>query len=398
MKRFTFATLVVATLAGCSTPQQQPTTYPAAAAVAAQAYYAPGHDTPIYLGGFGSSMVYQPADSSFYLLTDRGPNVDGLTPESKVFPVLHYAPTIGQFRLVGDSLLLVRAIPLKDETGRNLTGLPNAQGDGVTGEVGYNLAGEVLINPTLGIDAEGLAVAPDGTFWVSDEYAPFVLQFDSNGVLLQTLSPSHGLPSHFAKRRPNRGMEGLTLSADGKRLYGIMQSPLYYPSKETKDHSVNVRILEKTLTTGACREFIYQLESPKNMVSEISAVTDSTFLVVERDGNFPKENNGFKRVYTINLAGATDVSEQVVELLSNEELATQQIFPTQKQLLVDLLVAIPGYRHDKPEGVALIGDSVLCVVNDDDFGIDATPDGTFQPKVDAQGGLDKNVVYFIPLK
>lgn len=398
MKKMTVMAVLLAALTGCSSRPHKESSYPSAAAVAAAAYYAPGHDTPIYLGGFGSSMVYHAPDSSFYLLTDRGPNVDGLTPESKVFPVLHYAPTIGKFRLQGDSLLLVQAIPLKDSVGNLLTGLPNSEGDGVTGEVAYDLAGQLLTNSTLGVDAEGLALAPDGTFWVSDEYAPFVLQFDSNGRMLQKLAPGKGLPAYYAKRRPNRGMEGLTLSKDGTKLYGIMQSPLYYPSKESKDKSLHVRILEISLADGACREFIYQLESPKNMVSEISAVTDSTFLVIERDGKFPEENKGFKRVYTINLQGATDVTEQPIELLTSEALSMQKIVPAKKRLFVDLLVAIPGYRHDKPEGVALIGDSVLCVVNDDDFGIDATSDGKFQPKVDAQGALDKNVVYFIPLR
>ncbi|MGL4851798.1 MAG: esterase-like activity of phytase family protein [Phocaeicola sp.] len=392
------ATLFMASAVGCSSSQSEKVNYPTFASVAAETIYLAGNDTPIYWGGYGSSMVYHEVDSSFYLLTDRGPNVDGLTPESKVFPLLNYAPTIGQFRLVDDSLILVKTITLKNEAGQNLTGLPNSEGDGVSGEVAYTMDGEILTNPTLGLDSEGLAVAPDGTFWVSDEYAPFVMQFDPNGLLLQLFSPGNGLPDYYAKRRPNRGMEGLTLSKDGTRLYGIMQSPLYYPDKSTKDQSVNVRILEITLATGRSKEFIYQIDSPKNMVSEITFVNDSTLLVMERDSKFPKEGKGFKRVFSIDINGATDVSNLAIELLTHEELASQQIQPTKKTLFVDLLVAIPGYRHDKPEGITLIGDSILCVVNDDDFGIDATSDGKYEPKVDAEGNLDQNVVYFINLK
>ena len=390
--------LLLATAVGCSVPKKENSAYPEFASVAAKTIYLNEHETPIYIGGYGSSMVYNSVDSCFYLLADRGPNVDGTTPESKVFPILDYAPTIGKFRLVGDSLFLIRSIVLKDEMRNNLTGLPNSEGDGVTGEVAYNINGDVIKNHTLGLDTEGLAIAPDGTFWVSDEYAPFVLQFSSNGVLLQKFSPSNGLPDYYAKRRPNRGMEGLTISKDGTKLYGIMQSPLYYPSKETKDNSVNVRILEIELASKSTREFIYQIESPKNIVSEISYVNDSTLLVLERDSKFPKDGKGFKKVYSISINGAADVSNCEMELLTNEELANQNLIPVQKSLLVDLLVAIPGYRHDKPEGITLIGDSILCVVNDDDFGINATSDGKYEPKVDANGNLDKNVVYFIPIK
>ncbi|MGL5689979.1 MAG: hypothetical protein ACRDD8_04070, partial [Bacteroidales bacterium] len=70
---------------------------------------------------------------------------------------------------------------------------------------------------------------------------------------------------------------------------------------------------------------------------------------------------------------------------------------SRKELFVDLLEAIPGYRHDKPEGITMYNDSTLCVVNDDDFGIDASLNGKFVPKTDAKGKLDRNVVYFIPV-
>lgn len=390
------ATLLLLVLTGCG-KQTSNTQYPQSASVAAEAINVNGDFATIYLGGYGSSMVYNPADSCFYLLTDRGPNVDGTTSESKVFPIADYAPTIGRFHLVGDSLVLVEKITLKERDGRNFTGLPNTEGDGVTGEMAYDLAGSVITNPSRGLDSEGLAIAPDGTFWVSDEYAPFVMQFDRNGVLMRELTPSSGLPAYYAKRRPNRGMEGLTISSDGKRLYGIMQSPLYIPDKSTKDASVNNRIIEIDIQNGSTREFIYTMKNPKNVVSEICFVSDSVMLVLERDGDFPKDGKGFKRVYKINIDLATDISGKEIELLSAEQLKSDNINPVSKTLFVDILEAVPSYRHDKPEGITLIDNSVLCVVNDDDFGINATADGRYAPKLDSKRCLDKNRVYFIPV-
>lgn len=42
----------------------------------------------IYNGGFGSAMVQDSKDSFFYMLTDRGPNIDGTIANQKVFATL----------------------------------------------------------------------------------------------------------------------------------------------------------------------------------------------------------------------------------------------------------------------------------------------------------------------
>lgn len=389
--------IIIVTAFLCACSSVNPSASFTFADVTAEKIAIEGDSTPIYIGGYGSSMFYNQTDSCFYLLTDRGPNVDGETSESKVFPIADYAPTIGKFRLMADSLVLIEKITLKQANGTPFSGLPNSEGDGVTGETAYNLKGEIITNPSRGLDTEGLAIAPDGTFWVSDEYAPFVMQFDRNGLLIREMSPSVGLPAYYAKRRPNRGMEGLTISKDGQTLFGIMQSPLYMPDKSTKDISVNNRILVINLKDNTTKEYIYQIESPKNVVSEISYINDSTMLVLERDGDFPKNGKGFKRVYKINITSATDVSNNEIEMLSLLELQNNGIKPVVKELFVDILTTLPYYRHDKPEGIAMIGDSVLCVVNDDDFGIYATGDGKYAPKLDCNSNLDKNTVYFIPI-
>ncbi len=353
----------------------------------------------IYFGGYGSSMAYDHRDSSYYLLTDRGPNVDGKTAESKMFPFPEFSPTIGRFTVKGDSLILQEAITLKDSDGTPFLGLPNREGDGVTGEVAYDIHGNVILSNSRGLDSEGLAIAPDGTFWVSDEYAPFVMQFSREGVLLREMTPGNGFPAYFAKRRPNRGMEGLTISADGTKLYGIMQSPLYIPDSSTKDRSINNRILEIDLSSGATREFIYQLESPKFAVSEITFVDDTTMLVLERDGKFASEDVvPFKRIYKIDISSATDISNMVIEMLSNEQLAQQNISPATKTLAVDIIRDIPGYSHDKAEGMAIIDGNILAIVNDDDFSAIDTEDGGFRPKLNSKGEVDHGVVYFVEMK
>lgn len=395
--KYIITLFIVTILCGCGANRTKKL-YPTLAHVASEMIVIDGHPVPVHFGGYGSSMVYHPADSCFYLLTDRGPNVDGSTPESKVFAVPAYSPTIGRFRLNGDSLLLVEKIVLREADGTPFTGLPNTEGDGKTGEVAYDINGRVLVSEGRGLDTEGLAIAPDGTFWVSDEYASFVMQFDRQGKLLKELSPFNGgLPAHYARRRPNRGMEGLTINRSGDRLFGIMQSPLYYPDASTKNHSVNNRIIGINVLNGDVFEYIYQMEHSQNVVSEICFVNDSILYVLERDGEFPKNGKGFKRIYSVNIAAATNIGSRIVELFTEEELQQESISPVKKTLLCDIMEVLPAYPHDKPEGITLVGDSILCVVNDDDFGINVPEkaDGSYVSKTSANGMPDRNVVYFI---
>jgi hypothetical protein len=53
----------------------------------------------------------------------------------------------------------------------------------------------------------------------------------------------------------------------------------------------------------------------------------------------------------------------------------------QKKLAVDILAEIPGYPHDKVEGMALVDRNTIAVSNDDDFSVS---DGT--------GGLTQKIL------
>lgn len=333
---------------------------------------------PIYIGGYGSDMAYNRTDSSFWLLTDRGPNVDGATVHSKVFPLADYTPHIGVFKWKGDSLCLIRKIMLRENDSRFFCGLPRTTGEGITGEKAYAPDGsEIITAERKGIDTEGLAVSPDGTFWVSDEYGPYLLHFNADGILIEEYSPFNGkLPAHYALRQPNRGMEGLCIGNDGKTLYGIMQSPLDGGCPEI--FRTNIPLLVIDTENGTCLEYAYTPDSRECGVSALVCLDDTTLLVLERDGKFPGDGEVCKRIYRITLP------------------ATDSLCLLSKTLAADLLQVCSGYDHDKPEGMALINDSTLGVVNDDDFGIEATvPAGCrYRQKLKNNGRTDRNEIFF----
>ncbi len=399
--------------------------YPDAAEVSTSTIIKDVKGVKVYNGGFGSALQVNPNDASvFYMLTDRGPNVDGTVTNSKIFSNPEFVPQIGKFRLKGTELVLESTIELKNENGGKLNGLPNPVGQGNSGETAYDLDGKVLSTSADGIDSEGMVLASDGSFWISDEYGPHIVHFDASGVTLERINPfgsgkgGRKIPLVFARRRPNRGMEGLTITPDGKTLVGMMQFPLYNPSSAAVSGSLVIRILTFDIASGNTKQYVYLMDKASLQAnSEIAAITATTFLVLERDGEFPTDANRatvIKKIYKIDLSAATDISDPsngasgklfsgktVEELKDAATLTANGITPVTKTLAADLMTDISAvYPHDKAEGLVIINSTLIAISNDDDFGITTgSPLGTYVAKtLPATNAIDKNRIVFIKLK
>jgi hypothetical protein len=417
---FTLSTIIFCS--GCTDHAIETITYPEMAEAGNPVVLTNANGINVYNGGFGSALVQDPNDHHiFYLLTDRGPNIDGPVANSKVFATPDFAPQIGKFRLSGDQLILEKTIELKNENGVKLNGLPNPAGQGFSGEIALDLAGKTLANSADGLDSEGMAMAQDGTFWISDEYGPHLVHFDADGKTIERINPfgsgkgGRRIPLVLASRRPNRGMEGLTITPDGKTLVGIMQFPLYNPSAAAVSGSLVTRILAYDIAGGTSKQYVYLIDRANLQAnSEIVAVNATEFLVLERDGEYATDANRatvIKKIYKINISTATDISDPsdaatgklyngstVEQLKTAAALSSNGITPVTKTLVADLMTDISSlYAHDKAEGLAIIDANTIAVSNDDDFGVTGT--GTYMAKnLPATGKVDKNRIYFIKLK
>lgn len=383
--------------------------------------------------GYGSAFTPVPGSTDeFYGLTDRGPNVDGKGKNEKLYPVPTFTPAIAELKVVGNKMVPTSTILLKDSAGRPFNGLVDTSAG--TGETLRDLDGTILPPTDHGIDSEGLVALPDGTFWVSDEYGPFIVHFDANGTELERLAPGRGLPEELSLRTPNQGMEGLTVTPDGSTLVGIVQSGLSAPGVASAREVPMTRIVTVDLKTRDVKEFVYPLEEPKQKlaVSEITALSNTTFLVDERDGKqTPKAD---KKLWTIDITGATDIGPQAkvpgaqyyselgllvdgkpLELLVGAvptadgvaALRTAGIAPVAKKSNLDLGGLLDGlnadgefFGHDKIEGIATRdGGKTLYIANDSDFGIDAAtgdrPPFGLKAKLLANGMQDSGEVLMI---
>jgi hypothetical protein len=205
---------------------------------------------PLNAGGFGSSVYQDPGHPNIVFgLEDRGPNVSAPGGDD-VLPIPNFDPSIGEFRLEGSNAVLLKTIPLQDSTVHPFSGLVNSQNP--TGETIEDLTGHVLAQDPNGYDSEGLVALRDGTFWVSDEYGPFITHFNAKGREIGRLSPLNGtLPQELLNRVPNRGMEGLTITPDGKMLVGMMQSALQQPDLNGSDGKKVVPTRIVTVTSAS---------------------------------------------------------------------------------------------------------------------------------------------------
>ncbi|WP_294206884.1 esterase-like activity of phytase family protein [uncultured Chryseobacterium sp.] len=368
-------------------------------------------------GGFGSGAAAHPTrKGEFYVITDRGPNTDYLN--GKKFLVPSFSPTIMHFKINAEgNIEVLKYIKLKNPSGQPITGLPNPAGMGSTGEVAYDANGNVLGTDPYGMDSESIVAAVDGTFWVSDEYGPHIVHYSADGVELERISPigvntgTRKLPAVLAKRRANRGMEGLCITPDGKTLVGTIQSMMYVPSKSLATNKTLIRIVTFDIASGQTKQFLYQQDGgASDSVCDITALSSTEFLVIERDGNFGSQG-GIKKVYRINLSGASDVNGtdlsavngmlingKALEQCTWAEITAAGLKPVSKTLAVDLVSKI-GYEHDKFEGLVYLGNNKIAVFNDDDFGI--VDDGNGNPKakiLPKTGKVDKGTMYVVDIQ
>jgi hypothetical protein len=373
--------------------------------------------SPSLLGGIGSAIAYTGVGGRFLVLPDRGPNatpydsaVDDTTSYIDRFHEVNLAitPSGASFTITPSLIsttLLSSATPL--------TGKATADNPNKTFFTGLSSGFDAANGPnSMRLDPEGIRVSNNGkNVYVSDEYGPHVYEFDrATGQRIRTFN----IPDHFniatptatgntelppgnaSGRQANRGMEGLAITPDGKTLVGIMQNPLIQDGALVagKRTGINDRIITIDIATGTTHEYLYQLtDGINNGVNEIVAVNDHEFLVIERDGK-AGNSAAFKKIFKVDLTGATDISNIVLPTSGTPASVTA----VSKAAFLDLLDSAFGLKGttfpEKIEGVAFgpdlaDGRHTLIVTNDNDF-LGATNNNFYV------FAIDKNELDFVP--
>ncbi len=359
--------------------------------------------------GIGSAAFRHPNDPAnmIWTLGDRGPNIAcsdmkkiaGVelaackqVKRGRVYPTPSYAPSIYRVLIMENGFRVTDVITLKDRDGRPMSGLLNPLKTAAT-DTGLDGKGKQLPYDLNGIDAELIVRLSDGTFWVGEENGPSLAHFGADGRLIVRHVPkgTEGefagahydvkgtLPAILVKRAINRGIETLGVSPDERFFYTLLQNPLANPDGAAYRKAKNTRLFKiERATMQIVGEYVYTLDDPMSFrrdpskkqndprISEMMAIGTDRVIVLERTEQTTK-------LHEVDLSGATNISGTKWDdiatspTLEQTDLSAAGIKPVSKTLRFDST----DYKDmvGKTEGMALLGDGSLALINDDDFGI-----------------------------
>ena len=172
-------------------------------------------------------------------------------------------------------------------------------------------------------DPESFVQAADGTFWVGEEFGPYILHVDKDGTLLDApyaypdvKSPSN--PTLGAEEEPNlRNSKGFeAMATDGRYLYPIFEGYL----DEATDKRVRV-ISQFDTETGKYtgKTWDYLSEDDDALIGDAFLTKDGRLLMLERD-DFLGSEAQLKKVFEVKdfadaKAGSTLQKDLMADLL-----------------------------------------------------------------------------------
>jgi hypothetical protein len=218
-------------------------------------------------------------------------------------------------------------------------------------------------------DPESLVTMSDDTFWIGDEFGPWLLHFSVDGDLLgppvelpdNLRSPEHPLVlagADTAKLDRSRGLEALDLAGDNRTLVMILEGTVAGDAPKT------LRVLRYDTQAGKWLPgtLIYELDADTMSVTDISRIDANRFVVVERD-DLKGDAAKAKRVYSIDLdkivAGKPLAKKLVIDLLAigNSHHLIENLAPG----------ALFRFPYHTPESIQVLDRKHVVVVNDNNY-------------------------------
>lgn len=326
-------------------------------------------------------------------------------------------------------LTLSDTVQFTEANGTPLTSLdPTSSGTGTRS--GFPAMPQAF-NGRLSLDAEGIVVNADGSLWVSDEYGPYIFKFAADGKLQSAIRPPDALipqrngADSFASNNPgpgqpvpspadpvtgrqnNQGLEGLSVSADGKTLFALLQSatrqdggtgatgPRRYTRLLTYDISNAAAPTLKAEYVVPLPTYLVGAATRVPAQSEMLALNNTQFLVLARDGNgrgIASPTSLYRAILVYDIAGATNIAGTAFDsatAVAPGGVLAAGVIPATSSVLIDMNDPVQlgkfGLNNgptdnvntlsEKWEGLALVpaldpgapNDWFLFVGNDNDF-------------------------------
>lgn len=329
------------------------------------------------IGGIGSSVAFAPSSWKHDQKTDRYTAIVWASPDRgwNTQGTLNYQARLHKFALSLDpmpdasvddpsgpniKLEYLDTILLTDPAGNPTTGLDGDPSGNLTFRgfpalpvatfTGDGFGGPGPGGKLVPVDDEGLVANRDGSFWVSDEYGPYIYRYSSSGKMQQAIRPPDayiptrnggasfsadspteysGLDDDVSPHDPdsgrgnNHGLEGLTASPDGKTLYALLQESAIQDGGKHGDTENNVRMLVYSVqgeTPSLTAEYAVQLPRYTGHdgdvhtagQSEIHHISATQFLVLSRDSDSGRGQDDAESIYrhadVLDISSATNIA------------------------------------------------------------------------------------------
>ncbi|KAH8682974.1 esterase-like activity of phytase-domain-containing protein [Tricladium varicosporioides] len=208
----------------------------------------------------------------------------------------------------------------------------------------------------IALDAQGLTLGVDGTFWISDNYGPYIYHFDTAGTMLSATRPPNAfIPTRnnsdsfssdsppiipgvgisaahdvFPNNNPtgrhnNQGFKGLTLTRDGKSLFVMLEAALNQEGGLSQESRRYARLLEYDISNSKktphhVKEFVVPLPLYTDLATgkvipatqtEIMHIKDGQFFILARDSGAgfgkARSESVYRHIDIFDIDEATDI-------------------------------------------------------------------------------------------
>ncbi len=223
------------------------------------------------------------------------------------------------------------------------------------------------------LDIESVRRDRNGNLWFGEEFGPFLVKTDAGGTVQNVFrtpnvlglganafvqSPSNPIPTGANNLPGSGGFEGMALNASGTKLHTLLERSL---TTDTDQKRLLVQEFDLATETFNGNWFGYKLDPLGTAIGDMTAIDDSRFLVIERNGGTATSGTPFKKIFLI------DSSQKDADGFAK------------KTELVDLMnIADPDdlngdgstvftFPYVTIEDVLILDSKTLLVVNDNNF-------------------------------
>jgi hypothetical protein len=308
--------------------------------------------------GSGSGLAPDPKSWSraagayrgtLYMLPDRGYNISGtedyrarLNKLTVVFtPPADPQSMPPEARQHTVEMTLADTMLFRDADGRPLTGLDPTVDSLRPAGGGFPVMPQAP-NGKISLDAEAVVLMDDGSFFIGEEYGPYIYHFSPDGRMLSAIRPPEAfIPKRdghdsFSSDNPgpgeppetgrqnNQGFEGVSLTPDGKYLVAVLQSATRQDGGNSPETRQTTRMLVYDIADRDHAKLVHEYVVPLPIFtdakgrrrvaaqSELLALGDTRFLLLCRDtGNgygLEGATSRYRRIELVDIAHATDIA------------------------------------------------------------------------------------------